>query len=750
LDHTHDHAYQREGNSAEVIRVERSKIQHLRDCLFPGKSSDLVRVQLSKNQWSWALFDPASTLGKEYVVLCRPELADSTALEEYSIILEYFRFLCYLPAIQQLGFPLDVGIMYDRMYKGTIVGASPSHKYIIFSPSAEDWGDPNDYQFLKTTDPIFPSDVRLLSTPDLDKRPPFPSGIIRHLFHEVVASWEWADVARIMRTQYHDIVSKEMKEILRPEDLVTLGTQITTRFSEDAPRFCITMCMLPESATAKMKELDKTNMHYIHGIETTTTAPRYTRPPLVYIEEPSIKTSPNDSIRAVAVCSSVDASGRPGDIIIYNPGLYRKESDDPIIVPPKIILLPTVWNDRKKLPIKIEIFPVDRRLGCQPSKESDIKDSYLVQVIYTPPPLSRTVMKVKTLGWFVPIDKYFTVKKNFREMLQYTVDVIAVEMGVNVILLDDQSYMNIYGLTNNMMTLFNDNPEQLEPLKQGQAQKDRKPRPLLHPPFYKVLRSLCKGETLYTEMGFVCLPGLFLNAVDAFLDEYPDPGSLDQMITLMRVLSKTVGNLIHGLAASLSIDEFLTRDEIASLLLVCETKKRNVDGTFVTLLPSISSTTSVSEVATLFIRLFRQYPATSRFQDYHVTLKRTSIWNLYSQFSRQVFTFEKKWIRDMNSVEGQTAFFHLYMSFVLQYVTINEEEEIWTSERLLTRLLDIRGVLSMDFSMITYILGTFPVVERKKMLRVLLWGYNSVFASTRMYRNSNGVFQFKTLSRSSG
>jgi len=755
LDHKIDHAYRREGNKEEVDRIERTKIQHLRDCIFPGIPNDLIRIDQGGNKWSWALLDPESPDlrdGKKYVVICRPAVASDAELQEYRIILDYFRLLCYLPAVQRLNYTLSVQVLYDRMYKGRIIGASPNHKYIIFSPSSQDW-DSSDYQYIKTTDPTFPVDVGLLSAVDMDKKPPPPLPLVLlPLFHEIDIGpgvSNWSDVARLMKTGYHDIVRQLGKT--SPEDIVTLGARVNTSSSSaEMPRFCITMRMMHECAiTVEMKRFGQANMHYISDILTSATAtvPRYTKPPLVYIEEPSIKTSPNDSIQAMAVCDSVDERKRPGRIVLTNPGLYRKEFDDPSIVPPKVFLIPSTFNDCKTLPIKLEIFPIDKKLGCQPHKDSDIKNSYLVEVVYTPPPSARTKMEVKTLGWFVSIEKYFDVKKSFRQMLQYTVDGIAVELGVDVIHLDDQSYISIYGLTNDMINRFNSNPEQLEPLKedQGESQNDerRKPRPMLHPPFYKVLRPMSKGNTLYTEMGFVCLPKIFLDAVDTFLETRRDhPQSLDIMINLMNVLSQTVGMLIQGLATSIPIDNFMTQEEIEIVvdLLQKSAKKRKSDGS----VSKIVVSTTI-DMAASFITLFREHSASKTEQEYDRKMNRLIIWDLYSRFSRQVFTHEKKWIRDMNDHEGQRAYFNLYMNYVLHFITINEEEEAeeWTSEKLLMRLSDIRAVMGMDRAFINFIIGNYTPKERIKMLRVLLWGYNSVFASTRMYRNASGLFQFR-------
>lgn len=721
LDHTIDHAYRRSGNSAEIIKIERSKAQIVHKSMHPGMLNDLIRIDRGRKVWSWEIFNPAIDLyEKRYVVVCRP----SQSLEEYNIILDYFRLLCFLPAIQKLNESLAVRAMYDKWYNGTIVGASPNHKYIIFSPS---W-DPLDYQYLKVTDPLFPADVRLQSS-SLNS---MPSPVILRPFFQEIISWnDWADVARVI-TEYHEIV-KRIKRT-RPDDIVTLGTQIMT---PDSPRFCVSLCMLPESAEeVEMKESNNRNMHYIESISVSTAALalRYTNPPLITIDKPRIQ--PNDCIQAVAVCTSLHIDGRPGKIVISNPGLYRKKHDDPEIVPPEVFLLPSVWNDRKMLPIKVQIFPMDRKMGCQPRADSDVKNSYLVEVIHNPLySVIKTRMNIKTLGWFVPIDKYLTIKRNFREMLQYTVDVIAVGIGVDVILLDDQSYVSIYGLTNDTINIFNANPEQLEPRKEKQSQSDRKPKQLFHPPFYKVLRSLSKGETLYTEMGFICLPTILLNAIEKFIEI--NPVSLPFMIKLMQIFSQTVNMLIHGLAKSIPISEFFTTDEILLLQALTQSAATRKE----------KSTPFVSEVATSFILLFRKHPASIVSQDYDKRIDRLQIWNLYNQFSRQVFTYEKQWIDDMDTLEGQTAYFHLYMSYVLQYVTLNQEEDIWTPEKLITQLSKIQSALAMESPIVDYCIETNPLEERVKMLRVLLWGYNSIFSSTRMYRSPGGLFQFKTLSR---
>jgi len=741
LDHTDHYAYCPQGNGKEIVSTERRTVQLVHHVLYPGITHDLVRINKGNKQWAWQLYDEASCQDKEYIVICRPSTATEPERDRYHTILNYFQMLCSLPAVHKLFFSLEMEIQFDQeMYKGRMIGVSPNHKYFLFSPS---W-DVSDYQCFKTFDPTLPPDIRFLSIDRVERPAPVISPTF---FHKGTAS-SWQSIMQVFKRDYMDIL-RQMGHT-HPEDRVTLGYQLQI---PDTPSFCVTMSLQPEAVTVEMNSFgDKTNMHYISNLLVSENGPFYTSPPLVYIEEPSVKTNPSDCIQATAQCH-LSIRHRPASFLIHNPGLYRKESDDLTIVPPTVLLLPVHFMDCAQLPIKMEIFPVDPKNGCQPKKESDIKDSYLVAVLYRPQTTTfpSTKMEIKTLGWFVPVDKYFALKKNFREMLQYTIEIIAVELGVDILQLDDQSYINIHGITHTMIDTFNLFPEQLEPLPPGSSSttRTRKPKPLLHPPFFKVLRSLDRGVTLYTDMGFFCLPKILFDAVDGILGVPVQTEVLDRMIPLLSVLSRTIGRVIHELAMSIPIAELMKEEDndflkdcTRILLSMSSTgKKMKIVAEEVDLQHK-----NVSEMATRFIQLFRQHPPSLRnHQDYRDTVRRENIWQLYSRFSRMVFTFYKNYIRDMNTPEGQIHYFDLYMGYVLPFVKINGEED-WTSVKLLANLSLIYSVVEMESSWIRLrIITLISLEERIKMLRVLLWGYNSVFSSTRMYRNRDGQFHFKKL-----
>ena len=110
-----------------------------------------------------------------------------------------------------------------------------------------------------------------------------------------------------------------------------------------------------------------------------------------------------------------------------------------------------------------------------------------------------------------------------------------------------------------------------------------------------------------------------------------------------------------------------------------------------------------------------------------------NVMTFYNEFSRKVFTYNKRFVKNIKETEKE--YFKLYMDIVLLYVKFDFDPHFSpppvSSDNFFQIIHHIRKIQPSQ-----EITKELDASETLRRLRILLWGYNSIFSSTRMYRKT--------------
>ena len=644
------------------------------------------------------------------------------------------------------GIVMDVGIEYPNdnvipiptLYHGKFVGVSPSGRYILISTQWREVHSRKKKTIEKENVIHIVLDVekeRLRDTlKDVYKLEKISTRTDRKSTTTQVLTGVGEPWKRIVKEHVRDqdktfIVEVDAEDPTKKFKLVAKVEKVLETTPVEFERLTIE----EEVGGRNKKSTLKKTFNMVKNVESSFP---YTKAPFVQISAPTKK--PDDSIQAVVTCTL----SRDGTLHchVVNPGLYQRDE-----VEIEATFIPHAC-DVDKFPTKISIYPyypyVDQ--GFSPLNR-EVTDAYDIDVTIKPPsqPYPRKKLYIHTIGWFSDIKKYTHSSLPF--MLDYTFK-IASEMNVDQIVLDDQSYIPTKGIRRQDLPNFNLNP--MQQLYTG-SKHTKLPKIKYHPPFNKVLLSLTKGFTYYTQQGFLCLPVLFFNRVDQLIDQ--NPSCLQKMVDIMKVFSETAGTLIHSFAGNLKLGDVgmeISDSSTYSSPLPGSKKRSAVSSPEVMDHPkkrrkyqqTLKPTTTVKQAAAQFTTSFKKRMKPTD-PDVDVDMM-----NFYNEFSRKLFTYYKHFVRNIKGTEMDL--FKEYIGILLPFIQIIQSVGGPVTPDNFLDLLPHITPMTMDqkqIKQVKQITQGLSVPQQLHSLRILLWSYNSTFSSTRMYPNAQPPYFSRTI-----
>jgi len=297
------------------------------------------------------------------------------------------------------------------------------------------------------------------------------------------------------------------------------------------------------------------------------------------------------------------------------------------------------------------------------------------KIITTP---TEKTLYVDLIFWFTNREQCFGQKLRIDQILAFMKKISRVA-GCEIIRLDDQSYFPLQGLTQKDITDFN---------------KSKPPK--RHPPFLKVLYTLCYGETMYMRYGFVYLPKKFLKEVYSYFRSCGDKDTRDIILHNLSLITHLHTHTILTCAQQLSLSDTSSSSPSSS--------------------PSSSGQT-LSGLACAIVQGFKTVKTPAEI-DYW--------WDEYDKLSHATFGDENLWII-MGDKTKMDDLFQWFVSFVCSRVqgnispTLDDLVNVVCTERLVPKTVS-------------------PARDKTRMLetlRHLLWCMASGFSSAEMFWNES-------------